>query len=509
MNQQLQGIKTLEFKLHLSSTQESKIEQWLSVQRWVWNEGLALLKDFEAQRHYNKQDKAYAPCCPIPWEYHWGKDEKGKWQLERPYSVIAEGKRRYPPKCRTLRPVRLDRDSEYSLVPLFAYKLHSDKPWLKECPYKLTQGTIKLLATSWAEYRKGKRKSPRFKTAKGRYANKTLNDTQSGNARVDGDRIRLPKLGWLRVRSLGKRWPEGTLVKSYRIKKEPSGYYLFLVGQLEVEKPKPSDKVCGLDAGVVHLLNDDAGKHIDIPYPLQRRLKALKRLSRKASRQQRGSANQQKTYARMAKLHEKVRRDRRAWHHKITTFAVRKFDGIAVEALNLAGMGKRPKPKLKEDGSGYEHNMATAKAGLNRKLRDAGIGAMYTLLEEKCKTFGRAFQKVPAAYTSQTCNRCGTVDKASRKSQSEFECGHCGHTNNADTNAAMNIRDAAFPEYRRSYPAWAGDVKPVELASVQAMKQEAGQPAPGGDAPPISNSSSSSKGAVPKVQKPCQSVARK
>jgi len=77
-------------------------------------------------------------------------------------------------------------------MPLFAYKLHADKPWLKECPYKITQGTIKLLATSWQEYRKGKRKSPRFKPSKGPHCNKTLSDTQSGIAKIDGDGSSFP-----------------------------------------------------------------------------------------------------------------------------------------------------------------------------------------------------------------------------------------------------------------------------------------------------------------------------
>jgi len=71
-------MKTLEFKLQLNKAQSQQVDSWLDVQRWVWNEGLALLKDFEAQRTYNKHDKAYAPCCPIPWEYHWEKDDAGR-----------------------------------------------------------------------------------------------------------------------------------------------------------------------------------------------------------------------------------------------------------------------------------------------------------------------------------------------------------------------------------------------------------------------------------------------
>ena len=43
------------------------------------------------------------------------------------------------------------------------------------------------------------------------------------------------------------------------------------------------------------------------------------------------------------------------------------------------------------------------------------------------------------AYTSQTCNKCGNVDKENRKTQAAFLCTACGHRDNADVNAALNI----------------------------------------------------------------------
>jgi putative transposase len=41
--------------------------------------------------------------------------------------------------------------------------------------------------------------------------------------------------------------------------------------------------------------------------------------------------------------------------------------------------------------------------------------------------------------TSWTCSACGHVEKANRKSQSEFLCQRCGFAANADENAALNI----------------------------------------------------------------------
>src|SRR5664279_5385038 len=42
-------------------------------------------------------------------------------------------------------------------------------------------------------------------------------------------------------------------------------------------------------------------------------------------------------------------------------------------------------------------------------------------------------------YTSQKCSECGRVEADNRSSQSVFHCKACGHTENADTNAAKNV----------------------------------------------------------------------
>ena len=47
----------------------------------------------------------------------------------------------------------------------------------------------------------------------------------------------------------------------------------------------------------------------------------------------------------------------------------------------------------------------------------------------------------PASYTSQTCNICGYIDKNNRPNQRTFKCKNCGHVDNADFNAAKNIRN--------------------------------------------------------------------
>lgn len=107
---------------------------------------------------------------------------------------------------------------------------------------------------------------------------------------------------------------------------------------------------------------------------------------------------------------------------------------IVVEDLKLKNMTKSAKGTSKTHGKNVK-----AKSGLNRVLLDLSIGEFVRQLEYKSKWYGRKLIKVNPAYTSQTCSSCGHKAKENRLSQSTFCCVKCGHSDNADYNAANNI----------------------------------------------------------------------
>jgi hypothetical protein len=84
------------------------------------------------------------------------------------------------------------------------------------------------------------------------------------------------------------------------------------------------------------------------------------------------------------------------------------------------------------------------KSGLNRSILDVGMGDLRRQLDYKARRTGAVLVAVHPAYTSQTCSECGCVDKANRPDQATFHCIACGHTANADANAARNIRAAGL-----------------------------------------------------------------
>ncbi len=80
-----------------------------------------------------------------------------------------------------------------------------------------------------------------------------------------------------------------------------------------------------------------------------------------------------------------------------------------------------------------------AKSGLNRTLLRHGWGMARSMLESKTAWRGATLVAVPPAYTSQECSEFGHTAAQNRKTQALFACAACGHTDNAERNAAKNI----------------------------------------------------------------------
>jgi putative transposase len=191
---------------------------------------------------------------------------------------------------------------------------------------------------------------------------------------------------------------------------------------------------------VAHTLTTSSGKHIDGPKALAASLRKLERLQQQMARQDKGSANWRKTVEKIKGTHEKIRRTRKLFAHKATTYLLRTYGAVAIEDLKVANMVRRPAPKPAEDGSGaFLPNQAKAKGGLNRSMYDAGLGQLRVLLEAKGKELGRLVVAVDPKHTSQRCSACGHTAPENRQSQELFCCQACGHSENADVNAAKNI----------------------------------------------------------------------
>lgn len=234
-------MRTVEFKLDLNQTQQAKVDDWLNVQRWVWNRGLHLLEEFDSFTSWDKISKTWAASCPLPWQYY--KDDDGqlvsftRLSQTKPYRMSC-------PVPQAYRQPELESSTHFGLLYYFAQKNHEDKPWFCEVPSKYVAGTLKALADAWSEYKAGKRKRPRSKRYKDKV--KSLINNNSKSITISGKQITLSKLGKVPVKTLVKRWDSSVPIATLKIVKEPSGYYLQLTGELPKKRFKPSDKAVGI-----------------------------------------------------------------------------------------------------------------------------------------------------------------------------------------------------------------------------------------------------------------------
>lgn len=245
--------------------------------------------------------------------------------------------------------------------------------------------------------------------------------------------VRVPKLGLLRFRQHGPLPECGT----FRVLRNTVGQWhvVFQVVDHDLVVGPGDGSLVGVDVGVVKAVTLSTGVvfHHDRDDLLAARRSAAKAVSRR----KRGSAGRERAKLRVAKVSLHQAMARKNFVEQTTTSLARGFDVVAVEDLNIRVMTKSARGSLANPG----RNVA-AKAGLNRAILDKGWGQLVSRLESKAGE-GRVV-RVPAAYTSQRCSACGEVVGGSRESQAVFRCRGCGFVENADVNAAMNVRLAAL-----------------------------------------------------------------
>lgn len=232
-------------------------------------------------------------------------------------------------------------------------------------------------------------------------------------------------------------------IKTITVKREAGRWYVVLsCDNVSAEPLSPTGAVVGIDMGTVHFLATSDGKKVPNPRPEVAVADQLAATHRSISRKRRGSNRRRKAVRKLGTLSAKVRRSRRDHAHKTALALVRDHDVIVHEDLNIAGMTRRPKPKLAEDGT-YEHNRAAAKAGMNKAVLDAAWGTFLRILSDKAESAGRAVIAVNPRHTSQRCAECGHREEKNRKRE-KFRCLSCGHEAHADVNAAVNILRAGL-----------------------------------------------------------------
>ncbi|MGW8433914.1 RNA-guided endonuclease InsQ/TnpB family protein [Nocardiopsis sp. NPDC055551] len=312
----------------------------------------------------------------------------------------------------------------------------TEEAWLKAAPSHVLQQTLKDLDRACREkgtfnvrWRAKYRWRPSFRFPAG-----NLITVEKLNRKWV--RAKLPKLGWVRLRSSR---PIGGTIRSATVSRKGGHWFVsFLVEDgLFTPEHHPGTPV-GVDRGVKVAATLSTGEFHDRPYLTPGEKARHLRLQRKLSQRKKGSANRAKTLQALGSIATRAV-DRRAdfcgrLAHQLTT----RHSVVVLESLRTTDMTASAKGFLEAPGK-----QVRQKSGLNRAILDKGWHRLELALRNSARRTGTRIVLVDPAYTSQTCYRCKVVDANSRKSQAEFVCTSCAHTDHADVNAAKNILHAA------------------------------------------------------------------
>ena len=230
-------------------------------------------------------------------------------------------------------------------------------------------------------------------------------------------------------------------VKFLRLKREHRRWYVIVITDTEPAPLPARSRAVGIDVGVARFLTTSDGEIAANPKFLTASAEAIVGLQRRKELARRGSGNRKRLRRQLAKEWRKIRNRRRDFHHKTARALVNTCDAIALEKLSTARMTRRPAPKPDPSNPGaFLPNMASAKAGLNKAILDAGWAQFANILTGKAEEAGRQVVFVNPARTSTECHLCGLA--CTRPQQDTVICPTHGKID-ADLNAARNLATRA------------------------------------------------------------------
>jgi putative transposase len=293
-------------------------------------------------------------------------------------------------------------------------------PWMQLVPKSVPQQAIKNCGAAFQRFFKKQGRYPKFKK-KGVRDSARL-DNGPGTFEFDGKRVRLPVIGWVKLRE-ELRFSGKAL--STTISRVADRWFLSV--PVEVDWPEPvceSQAGVGVDLGVSTVVTLSSGVKLPGPKPLQAHLGRLQRLCRWHSRKKKGSNNRHKSAMRLARLHARISNVRRDWLHQTTTRLVREFSVIGIEDLNVRGL--------------------MANENLARNIGDIGFHEFRRQLEYKARLYGTDLVTASRWFpSSKICSACGRISEELPLSIREWTC-ECGTFHDRDINAARNLRRYAL-----------------------------------------------------------------
>ena len=272
---------------------------------------------------------------------------------------------------------------------------------------------------------------PRFKSKK--YSKNRYSNYNRKNVHIDNNNhlIKIPCLGWVKYNPREKNIPDNWKIRHITISKSNIGkYYCSICFEYSIDIDniqKNNDlNILGIDYSSSSLYVDSNGNKANYPKYYRSNQQRLRILQKKLSRQQKGSANREKTLNKIRILHEKISNQRRDFLHKLSTSITKKFGVICVEDIDMQNMSQC--------------------LHLGKSTMDNGFGMFREML--LCKQERIPYHKLILANkwfpSSKRCSKCGNIKSELKLSDRIYKCNECGLIIDRDLNAAINLKQYAF-----------------------------------------------------------------
>lgn len=238
--------------------------------------------------------------------------------------------------------------------------------------------------------------------------------------------VKLPKIGLVNFVQ-HRELPEGK-IKTCTVSRNATGkYFISILLEKEQNDIIPTaiteEESIGGDLGISRFLTLSDGTVIANPRFLQQALAKLRKAQRLLSRMKKGSKRRAKQKLIVARLHESVANARKDFHHQITNQIAVKNHATTYfgEDLAVSNMQKNRK--------------------LSRHIADVGWGMFDVLLTYKLRENGKNYIKIDRFLpSSKECCKCYTKHTELKLNDRVFVCPSCGHIEDRDLHAAINIK---------------------------------------------------------------------
>jgi putative transposase len=298
-------------------------------------------------------------------------------------------------------------------------ELKKNNKWLTQADSSSLQNSIKNLDEAFLRYFKKQNNRPKYKEKLNKYKiTCRYNKGSTPNVEIIDNRIKLPKLGW--VKFFKSRNVKGKIFSVTITRRPSSKYFISIACDNDLSTlPKTNSRV-GIDLGIKDYATFDNGNKINNPKFIQKLKPKLLKLEKQLRRKSKDGSNYNKAKIKLARLHEKIKNQRRDFLHKLSTEIIKENQIICMESLQVKQLLKEKK--------------------MSELIADASWAEFKNMLLYKCELYGRTLILIDKYFpSSKLCSVCGFKNDDLKLKDRKWKCMNCNEVHDRDVNAAINI----------------------------------------------------------------------